>query len=123
MIASRWVEAFNARDIEGMLACLAEDVKFHPLRLGGCSGSYSGHDGIRLWWDQLNSDRLDHVIVISETRDVGADRIIASGSLNLADQSEIGSFCALHTLDGDLIVKLHHYLSDADMIEHLGLIR
>jgi hypothetical protein len=29
-IVSRWVKAFNARDLDGMLACLAEDVDFTP---------------------------------------------------------------------------------------------
>ena len=57
-VVSRWVDAFNARDLDGMLACLAADVDLHPLRLSGLRASYRGHDGVREWFAQLK--RLRH---------------------------------------------------------------
>ena len=35
-----WVDAFNAQDLECMLARLDPEVRFHPLRLSGLDGSY-----------------------------------------------------------------------------------
>jgi len=35
---------------------------------------------------------------------------------------DIGPFCGLHRLAGGLIVAAHHYLTDPDMIEYLGLV-
>jgi SnoaL-like domain len=121
-IVSRWFDAFNARNLEGMLGCLDEDVDFHPLRLNGCHGSYFGHDGVREWWAQLQRGRLDHSIVVSRTRPAKPGRILVNGSLSVAG-GEIGPFCALHTVADRLIVAAHHYLSDPDMIEHLGLLQ
>jgi hypothetical protein len=80
-IVVRWVEAFNARDLDGMLACFATDVEFHPLRLSGVTGAI----------------RLDR-------------------------EADVGSFCAVNRVDDGVILAAHHYLSDADMIERLGLI-
>ncbi len=34
-IVARWVDAFNDRDLEGMLARCHPEVRFHPLRLAG----------------------------------------------------------------------------------------
>jgi hypothetical protein len=40
----------------------------------------------------------------------------------LAGEPDIGPFCALHRIGGALIVAVHQYLTDPDMIESLGLI-
>ena len=122
-MVARWVDAFNARDLDGMLACFTEDVDFHPLRLNGCDASYSGHDGVREWWLLVNRGRLEHRIVISDTRVIDDGRMLANGSLTLGGEVDIGRFCALHSFEGGLIVMAHHYLSDPDMIERVGLLR
>jgi SnoaL-like domain len=121
-IVSRWVDAFNARDLDGMLDCLAVGVDFHPLRLGGLNASYRGHDGVRDWFAQLRRQHQEHRIVISEARCVGSDQVLAVGSLSLAGMPDIGPFCGLHRFADRLIVTVHHYLTDPEMIEQLGLI-
>ena len=119
----RCVEAFNARDLEGMLACLSKDVEFHPLRLGGLCACYRGHDGVREWFANLTRSRYDHRIAVSETRDLGRGRVLASGSLWLGEQREIETVCAVERINHGLIVATDHYLTDTTMIERLGLIR
>lgn len=121
-IVSRWVEAFNARDLDGMLVLLDARVVFHPLRLSGLRGSYGGHEGVREWFDRLTRLRHEHRIVLSEARAVGVGQVFAAGSLSLAGEPDIGPFCALHRFDGGLIVAAHHYLTDPEMIERLGLV-
>ena len=121
-IVVEWVEAFNARDLDRMLACLANEVEFRPLRLSGVSGCYRGHDGIREWFTRLRRWRQDHPIIIHGTRAVGDAHVIVTGAICLDGESHIGSFCAVNRIDDGLILAAHHYLSDADMIERLGLI-
>lgn len=121
-VVSRWVDAFNGRDLDGMLACLDGGVRFHPLRLGGLGASYHGHTGVREWFAQLRRLRHEHRIVLSEARAVGEGQVITVGSLSLAGEPHIGPFCGLHRLAGGLIVAAHHYLTDPDMVEYLGLI-
>ena len=46
--------------------------------------------------------------------------VLAVGGMALAGDFEIAPFCALHrTLDG---LAAHHYLTDPDMPERLGLV-
>ena len=121
-IVSRWVDAFNARDLDAMLACLAEGVDFHPCRLSGLGTSYSGHDGVREWFGRLERLRHEHKIVLSETRDLGDGRVFARGRLSLGGSAEVGPFSAVQRIDGGLIVAAHHYLTEPDLLEALGLV-
>ena len=106
-----------------MLECLAGRVDFHPLRLNGCRAAYIGHDGVMEWWAQLHRGQPDHQIILTGARHASDGRVLASGMLSLAGEAAIGPFCALHSLENGLIVSAHHYLSDPDMIEHVGLLR
>ena len=121
-LVRRWVDAFNAQDLEGMLARLDREVRFHPLRLSGLDGSYRGHDGVRRWFAQLTQLHHEHVIVLSEVHRAGDGKVLAVGALTLAGNFDIAPFCALHRIADGLIVAAHHYLTDPDMLEHLGLV-
>ncbi len=121
-LVSGWLDAFNAKDLEGMLACLDSDVRFYPLRLSGLDGSYRGHDGVQRWFVQLTRLRYEHVIVVSDVHGAGEDKVLAVGALRLVGNLDIAPFCALHRIVDGVIVAAHHYLSDRDMLEHVGLI-
>ena len=121
-IVSRWIDAFNARDLDGMLECLAVAVDFHPLRLGGLNPSYRGHDGVREWFTQLRHQHHCYRITVSEARRVGDDQVLAVGSLCVAGVPDVGPFCGLHRFADGRITTMHHYVTDPDMIEQLGLI-
>ena len=121
-LVSRWVDAFNAKDLEGMLARLDPDVRFHPLRLSGLDRSYRGHDGVQRWFVQLARLRYEHVIIVSGVHGTGDDKVLVVGALGLIGNLEIAPFCALHRIVDGVIVAAHHYLSDPDMLEHVGLI-
>jgi hypothetical protein len=116
------VDAFNARDLDGMLACLARHVDFHPLRLSRIAASYHGHDGVREWFAQVRQRHDAYRIVLRETRASDGGLVVASGALSLTEDGDIGPFCALHRIDAGLIVAVYQYLSEPDMIEFLGLI-
>jgi hypothetical protein len=123
-IVWRWVEAFNARDLDHMIRCLDSDVRFHPLRLAGLSSSYRGHNGVRRWFGELVRLRHEHRIVLDELGVIPDGEVLAVGALALAEEPdiEIGPFHALHRLNGNLIVAAHHCITSLDLIEHLGLI-
>jgi len=102
-----------------MLARFHPEVRFHPLRLAGLDGSYRGHDGVRRWFVRRTQLRHEHVFVSSDVHGAGDDRVLAVGALALAGEFE---FCALHRIIDGLIVAAHHYLTDPDMLERLGLV-
>ena len=49
----RWFDAFNSRNLEGMLACMDAHVDFRPLRLHGVEAIYHCHTGVRDWFVDL----------------------------------------------------------------------
>ncbi len=121
-LLSRWVEAFNLRDLDGMLVCLARDVAFYPVKLSGLEACYRGHDGVRCWFAQLRRHRYAHTIALSELLDLGDGRAFAAGTLNLEQDPDIAPFCALHRIVDGRTISAHHYLTEPDMIEQLGLL-
>lgn len=122
-IVSRWVEAFNARDLDGMLACLHRGIALHPVKLSGIEACYRGHDGARCWFAQLQRHQYAYTISISDVQDLGDGRVFATGSLSLTEDPEIAPFCAVHRVTNGLTISAHHYLTDPEMIEQLGLLR
>jgi ketosteroid isomerase-like protein len=111
-VVSHWFAAFNARELDGMLACMHPRVDFHPLRLHGIESSYHGHDGIRSWFADLDEMQHRHRIELDEVRDGRENQLIAIGALTLADPSGPASFWALERLSEGMIVAAHHYLTD-----------
>lgn len=108
----RWFDAFNSRDLEGMLACMHPNVDFHPLRLPGVIGPYQGHEGLREWFSTLRRMSHEHRIELTETSFLGEGRVIAGGSLSPADGTGQTSFWALERLEAGLIVSARHHLSN-----------
>jgi hypothetical protein len=121
-IVLRWFDAFNARDLDGMLMLLHPRVHFYPLKLGGLVGSYRGRDWVRDWWVKLERRRREYEVDLSDVCCVGEGRVLAVGSLRVAGEPDIGPFSALHRINEGLIVAAHHCLSDPEMIDRLGLI-
>jgi ketosteroid isomerase-like protein len=121
-LVASWVAAFNERDLDGMLACLDPKVDFHPVRLTGLDRSYRGHDGVRRWYEQLG--QLGHEYVV-DVEHLGSDPagtvVTVAGSLNL-EQAALAPFTAVHTIAGGRVLTARHYLSELDLVEHVGLI-
>jgi ketosteroid isomerase-like protein len=49
----RTVEAFNAHDVEALIALLDADVEFHSAMTTPGGADYRGHDGARRWLGDL----------------------------------------------------------------------
>ena len=49
----RWIEAFNARDVEGVIACFDPSIEYHSTFAAADGAVYHGHDGIRRWHRDL----------------------------------------------------------------------
>ena len=70
--ARQAVDAFNRRDLDSLLSLIAPDVECIPLQAemeGGAA--YTGHDGVRRWWENLLGVFPDFHSVIDDVRTVG----------------------------------------------------
>ena len=86
-----------------------------------CEGPTVGMTVCGEWFAHLKRLRHEHRIVLSDTRVVAEGSVFAVGSLSLGAEPDIGPFCAQHRIDGALIIAAHQYLTDPDLVEHLGL--
>ena len=69
-LTRRAFEAFKDRDLDGLLAMMADDVEAFPI-LAGMEGGYRGHDGIRRWWTGLLGTFPDFSAEVVELRGLG----------------------------------------------------
>jgi ketosteroid isomerase-like protein len=120
LTVSACVGAFNAHDLDGILAHLRHDVEFRPLRLSGIAGAYHGHHGIRQWLEDLDRGGYAHRIEISAVQVAADGRVLAVGTLFLADDTS-APFTTVHRLENGLIVEAHQYFSDQALLQRLGL--
>jgi SnoaL-like domain len=89
VLVRQWVDAFNARDFEGMLARIDSEVRLHPLRLRGLDCSYDGYDGVQRWFARPTQLRHEHVVVLSDVHGSRDDQVLAVGSLSWRGMSRL----------------------------------
>jgi hypothetical protein len=122
VIVAKWLDAFNVRDLDGMLALMDERIEFHPLRLPGLESAYRGHDGVRSWFAQLVEMEHRHRIELTEVRNTRDDRLLAVGFVQIDDDADRAPFWALERVARGMIVSAYHYLTDPEVFDHGGLL-
>ncbi len=118
-VVGGWVQAFNLRDLAGMLNRVDDDIDFHPLRLTGVSGCYRGHDGLRQWYERLALDP-ELQIDLADIHLAPSTDVVAAGYL-LLGPTQLAPYCALHRLAAGRITFMQQYLSDLDTLERLAM--
>jgi ketosteroid isomerase-like protein len=68
--ARRAYDAFNRRDLDAVLALVDPEVDF-TTRFVERAESYHGHDGVRVWWEDLLRVFPDFKIEVVELSDLG----------------------------------------------------
>jgi ketosteroid isomerase-like protein len=109
----RWIGAFNARDLDGVLALMDRRVRLHPLRLSGLDRSYRGHDGVRSWFARMKELGLEHRFAVSDVRGDN-EEAMAVGKLRLEPDTDPIRFWMLDKVEDGRIVSAHHYLTDPE---------
>jgi ketosteroid isomerase-like protein len=60
-IARAFTEAFNAQDIQALIACCDPEVEFHSTFAAVGGEVYHGHDGLREWHRDLEDAWRGHI--------------------------------------------------------------
>jgi ketosteroid isomerase-like protein len=121
LVVSAWVEAFNAWNLDGLLAHLHPDIEFHPLRLAGTVGAYRGHAGVCEWFARLDRGGLAQRIDLSAVQVADDGRVLAVGTLCLADETAIAPFGSIYRFADGLVVDARQYFSSQVLLQRLGL--
>jgi ketosteroid isomerase-like protein len=107
------MEAFNAGDMERMVAALSSDVEVYASPEMANAGSFRGHDGFVAWitawtdaWDEISADVTDtipvgerHIVTAIHPRGRGREGIELTMDLAfLFEVNEDGKCCFLAML-------------------------
>jgi SnoaL-like domain len=119
-IGRQFVDAFNRREVEGMIALSDPEIEFHPTTLvGGERQRYDGHDGLRTWASQLNELQLEHQARIREVRPT-ADGFLILSEVLLGGELVSPSAMLARLNDEGLIVEARAFLTDEETLKQVG---
>lgn len=121
-LISGWFEAFNDRDLDGMLERFSAKIVFRPLRFPGVEHSYEGHDGIRAWFAAVTGGRHLHRIDAESFSETDDGRVLVSGAVSLAATGGIAPFSGIYVIEDGEIVAATHYFTPTAVLDRLGLI-
>ncbi len=119
-LAERYVGAYNARDLEAMLAVQDEHVTSYPAPIFGRL-PHTGHAGVREWWGTMVASGRWYDVVIKEVRLLGPDRCAILGEIHEGGEPISPWGVVVRVRDG-LIVESRSYLSDAGLLESLRVL-
>lgn len=119
-VARGFVEAFNRRDADSLVALCDPAIDWRPSLLVGARRTYRGHEGIRRWVADLGESHIAHTALVREVRVIEPDGFVVVSEVLAAGQ-RLSPSAMLGRLGGSgLIVAARAYLSDEELLEHLG---
>jgi ketosteroid isomerase-like protein len=123
----RMIDAYNRRDVEGMMDCCTEDVVWKPTITGGDTvrgGEFVGREGFARYWseaDQAWAEIRTELIGLESLEDgrlVGEGRLYAVGRASgAAVQTE--TWIAVRVRDG-LLASIEVFQSREGAVQSLG---
>lgn len=120
-LAVAFVEAFNGRDADALVALAHPRIVFRPTALVGRRRTYHGHAGLRRWVAELDAMDAHFQLHIREIRPQRPSGFLVLSKLRVGDELVIDSAMIACLREGR-IVEAHGYLSDEWMLVRLGLI-
>ena len=124
----RLIEAYNAHDIEAIIALCDSNVEWHPYFAAaelGDAGVYHGHDGLRKWHRGLQDAWGDDIRVEPETYFDLGERTLATYTFHgrgrrSGAEVAVPATAMMRWRDG-LIVYFKAYGQRVDALEDLGI--
>lgn len=120
-LGRRWIDGFNERDVDALIACSDRGIEFHPTRLQGNHGPYKGHDGLRRWVADLIGDGAPQCARVTGARCERSGDVLLLGQVVL-DETPVSPFALLMSLRDGKILEAHAYLSDEVELKRIGRI-
>jgi ketosteroid isomerase-like protein len=120
----RFVEAWNARDVEAIIACCDPEVELHSLFAAVGGGDYHGHDGVRSYHRDLESAWGAHIRVEPEAYfDLGDRTLSYSVVYGRGQHSQVEVAMPIAVVTGwrdGLMVTFKGYAHRPDALTELG---
>jgi SnoaL-like domain len=120
-IAEQFIDAFNRRDADGLVALCDRQIEFHPTVLVGARRIYRGHDGIRRWVADLARAQIQHQVRVRRVRVLDERSFMLLSEVLLDGEVITPSAMLARVTEAGLIEQAHAYLSDERTLGEIGL--
>ncbi len=120
-LGQRFIDAFNRRDADALVALAHPDVEFLPTMLVGQRAVYRGHDGLRRWVADLVASGAVHQVRVRTVRRLSAERFAVLTEVLIEGDVTSPSAMIAALRDG-LIVRAKAYLSDEQTLIRVGVL-
>ncbi|HXE43887.1 MAG TPA: nuclear transport factor 2 family protein [Conexibacter sp.] len=120
-LAERFIDAFNRRDADALVALTHPQIVFVPTVLVGQRASYETHEGLRRWVAELIASGATHQVRLRDVRLLDPDRFAALTEVLIEDEVISPSAMIARLRDG-LIVHAAAYLSDERTLIRVGVL-
>jgi len=120
-LGRRFVEGFNRRDADALLALCHPELEFLPTVLVGQGAVYRGHEGLRRWLAQLIASGATHEARIRKVRVLDDERFALLTEVCVEGEVVSPSAMVVRLKDG-LIVHAKAYLSDEQTLIRVGVL-
>ena len=125
-VTERFIDAYNRRDVEAMLADLDPEIEWHSgiTSLGGEDGAFLGYEGFRAALRDVYEALGETHIECSEIRDLG-NRIVTIGRFHVRGrESGAGTespWAAVADFKGSKGIRIRSYFNVEEALEAAGL--
>jgi ketosteroid isomerase-like protein len=119
----RAYDAFNRRDLDALLALIDPEAEL-TTRTVERSGSYQGHDGVRMWWADILKVFPDFRVEVVEVRaleDTTIGKLRVRGHGHVSDAPFEETVWQVGVWRSGKAVSLHTYGREAEALEAAGL--
>jgi len=120
-LARGFVQAFNARDADALVALAHPRIVFRPTVLAGHRKTYNGYAGLRRWVAEIDATGADFQVHVREIRPLAPSGFLVLSKLRVGDEL-ITDAAMIASVHHGKIIEAHGYLSDEVMLVHLGLV-
>jgi len=120
----RAVDAFNRGDLPTLLAVMDDDVRVEA-RVIAMEGTYTGHDGVRRWWQDLHDAFPDWTVEATGVRVFGDHTVATLRAGGHGAESgvpvEVNLWQVVEMRDGKAI-RLSSHDTEAEALDAAGLL-
>jgi ketosteroid isomerase-like protein len=124
-MARVFTDAFNARDVEALIACCDPSVEFHSTFAAVGPAVYHGHDELRRWYRDLEDAWGDIRSELEALFDLGDSTVLVftvlHGRGKQSGAEVMLPVAAVTKLRDGLIVYYKAYIHREDALEDLGV--
>lgn len=117
-----WFEAWNSRDLGGLLELMDPAIEFRPVAPRGVR--LRDREQFVQWYRGQREGAASLHLEVADVASLDTRRVLVTGRVLADEEQDRGvEFTAIYTVAEDRIVSVEQYLSDTTLMKQLGILQ